>query len=97
MKVMLVFSDQLTTRFMQHADMFEPFKVAVMSPVEAEVVDDWGSKHIEAIQKDESKYKLVAAVGKEFLWKDPDVKVVSFGNGWTLLDEYVTRLRGLLG
>lgn len=76
--------------------MFEPFKVFIKPPVFVTVVEGWGEKNIEAIRRicdEEKKYSLVAAIGPDIVWTDPKVKVVSFGDGWAMLDDYVEYLK----
>lgn len=96
MKVLLIFSDKLVSRFMQDADIFEPFKVFVKPVVEATVVEGWGPENIEVMRNFEGNYQLVAVVGENFVWTDPAVKVVSFGDTFTMLDEYVEHLQMML-
>jgi hypothetical protein len=94
-QVVLIFSDKFMTQFMQHADMFEPFKVVVKEPVYASVVDDWGNSHIEAIKRQcaDGNYDLIAAVGEEVYYSNPAVRVVSNGQGWAMLEEYLAHLK----
>ena len=94
-QVALLFSDSKITQFMQHADLFERFKVILKPIVYATVVDDWGQKHIDAIKsKFGEDYKLVAAVGeKSVIYVDPEVKVVSDGQKWCLLEDYLKTVK----
>lgn len=94
-EVVLLFSDKFLTGFMQNADMFEPFKVVMKEPVYASVVDDWGDSHIEAIKRQcaDGNYDLIAAVGEEVYYSNPAVRVVSNGQGWAMLDEYLNYLK----
>ena len=96
--VTLLFSNKFMTEFMQNADMFEPFKVVIEEPLHATVVDDWGKSHIAAIKRHCKKdnYELVAAVGDEKVYySNPKVKVVSNGQGWMMLEEYLEHLINL--
>jgi len=91
-EVKILLSDNFTTRFMQHADMFERFKVAVKPLLKATVVDDFGEKNIEAMQKrmKDAPYTLVAVFDKDTIYyRNPDVKVVSTGTQWCLLDDFL--------
>lgn len=88
-KVNILFSDRFITRFMQHADMFERFKVIVTPLVTATVVDDFGPTHVEAIRKEaENSYPLVAIYDETTVYyRDKNVKAISTGLEWGLLDD----------
>lgn len=70
------------TRFAQDADLFEKFKVVVEPICTATVVADFGESHIEVIRK-QGHYDLVAI----FDYRNPDVKVISNGRNWAMLDD----------
>lgn len=96
-EVVLLFGDKFVTRFMQDTGTFESYKVLMKPPLRAEVVDDWGESHIQAIKRqvEQSNYHLIAAVGEEIYYSDPTVKVVSNGTGWTMFADYLENLKNI--
>jgi hypothetical protein len=93
-KVTILFKDHFKTAFMQNADVFESFKVLVTSTV-ATVVDDFGESHVQAILEktnEDTNYGVVAIFDKEKVYyRDPEVKVVSNGHVWNLLDDMLPK------
>jgi hypothetical protein len=94
MKVAFIFSDKTLTKMMQDADLFEPFKVLVNNEyIVANLNDNWGEDHqIESLIKlcENTNYSLVACYTSEKVYYiDPLVKVVSTGQNWALVEEYV--------
>ena len=88
-----LFSDQFKTRFMQAADVFESFKVIVCNPVTLDLADDRLEAAVEAAKtSSDDKYRLVAAYepGGPVHYADPEVKVISDGTRWCLLQDYIT-------
>lgn len=77
---------------MQTADVFEEFKVVVKPLVKAQVVDDFGAKHVEAIKASlkNTPYSLIAIFDKDTVhYRNPDIKVISTGIEWCLLDDFM--------
>lgn len=92
MRISFVFSDKLMTKFMQHANVFEPFKVVVKNTHVILTVDAWGLEQTEAIRDacEATNHGLVACYGiDQIYWIDPKIKVVSTGTNWALVEEYV--------
>lgn len=88
--VQMMFLDHWRTQFMQQFDVFESFKVIILPIQEATVVDDYGERHIMALQKlaKDHGYGLVAIYDKEKVYyRNPDVRVVSNGRHFWLLDD----------
>lgn len=94
-KIAMVLSDRIATGFMQNCDVFEPFKVLVMPTVIAEVSDSFGHEQLLALRANSigGPYELVACVTPEMCFVDPLVKVVSNGNNWCLLTDFVGSIR----
>lgn len=92
-KVKILMSNRMMSRFAQDADLFEKSKVVIQAPVTATVVDDFGDSHIQAIQKklEGSPYGLVAVFdpGGKVYYRNPDVNVISDGQQWIPLDDYM--------
>ena len=77
---------------MQDADMFEPFKVLVRASHAIITVNSWSKEQTETIRKasEDSEFTLVACFGVDTVyWTDPEVKVVSTGEHWGLIEDYV--------
>lgn len=93
MKLILLFSDKIITQFMQHADVFEKFKVLIQKPVIVDVIDDFGASNIEAMNAvcaADGKFDLVACIGREKVYfTNPAVKVVSTGKEWAIIEDYI--------
>ena len=92
MRIALVFKDTKITKFVQDADMFEPFKVLVQNTHAILTVNSWSEEQTHAIRKasEGSEYTLVACFGIDVVyWIDPEVKVVSTGTHWGLIEDYV--------
>ncbi len=95
-EVTILMSDKFKTRFMQDADMFEKFKVVLMPPIKATVIDNFGQTNVEAIKREckDGPYDLVAIYDKETIfYRNPAVKVISDGNQWGLLDDMLPKKR----
>lgn len=93
MQVQMLFSDSFQTKFLQGFDVFEESKVVIRPVLNAEVVDDFGESHIEAILaavKDQP-YSLVAIFDlQRVYYRDPKVKTISNGEQWVPLDQYLS-------
>jgi hypothetical protein len=67
-----------------------------MPIVTAKIKDDWGPNNLEIfIQKAaQSPYLLIAIVeGDTIHYQDKNVKVISNGQSWCLLDDYIESLK----
>lgn len=92
MKVAFVFSDKALTNLMRIVDLFESFKVVVKNSHAIITVDEWGQDQTEAIRKacEPENYGLVACYGIDTVYYiDPTVKVVSTGQNWATIEDYV--------
>ena len=93
--VKILFSDKRMTMFAQHADVFEKFKVIVHPIILAKVVDDFGPAHIQKIEEkcEKDNYGLVAIYDLDKVYyRNPDVRVISDGRHWQMLDEILPSL-----
>lgn len=80
---------------MQSCDVFESFKVIVTSPVFAEV-NSWDRADTEnLIEKSKNQpYNLIAIFDKTTtIYKDENVKTISNGYEWTLLDDFIALIK----
>ena len=89
-EVMILLSDRRMSKLMQDADVFEKFKVILLPAVRATVVADFGDSNVKAILRNlESGNQSLVAIynDKVVFYRDPDVKCVSNGKTWCLLDD----------
>jgi len=92
-QVVILLSNLLLTRFMQDTDLFEKFKVIIMPRLIANVVNDFGPSHVAAIEKRcQDQYGLVAIFDdQQVYYRNPDVSVVSDGQNWERLDNFLPK------
>lgn len=89
-QITMIFGNRQLTTFMQHADVFESFKVIMNPPITATVVDDFGDSNVQAILKgcEKEPYFLIAIYDQnKTYFRNPDVKVVSDGTQFGMLDD----------
>lgn len=97
-KVTFVFKNNLLTKFMQHADVFENFKVIFGGVIQAEI-EPWNKEVLERIIKlnEGEPYGLIAAYGHNdvntYEWFDPTVKVVSNGKEWKTFEDFIYHIK----
>ena len=93
----LLFRDGITTAFMQHADVFEKFKVAI-GPVLIATLEA-GRDPIEVAEKVREASLAPAAKGCSLVaawnadgvyYQDPTVKAVSTGGRWATLEDFIS-------
>ena len=92
--VVAVFGDENTTRFMQDADVFEPFKI-IAKPTKLVLALKEGCTKTRALNdlRDllEKSGQRVAAVfipyDPEGAWRNEAVRVISDGTKWGMLDD----------
>ena len=101
MKIGFLFSNNNITRIMQDADLFEKFKVLIC-PMAICTVEKWGEEEtLKAIEKkekeQEKEFNLIAFFSKEEIhFIDPEVRVVSTGVNWMLIEEYIPLVQSKL-
>lgn len=95
MKIVMVFSERLLTKFMQTSGVFEEFKFLESNVVAATVIDDFGQEHIDKIVARcvDQPYQLLCVVGEKIKWHDPAVKAISTGESWAAVDRYMDSLQ----
>ena len=93
-KVVVVHGDELSTRFMQDADVFEKFKViAKAEKYELTLKDEClPTTAINALKDamEKAGHRVVAIFQPnipEGAWRDETVKVISDGTQWGMLDD----------
>lgn len=99
--IRIIAKDVVKTRFMQAADIFEPFKVVVdLNPLDmtaelkpGETDESVATKIRRAIDSNaEGKYAVIAIHCGGYFWRDPTVKVISTGYQWGLFNSYLATL-----
>jgi hypothetical protein len=98
--IRIVAKDAVKTRFMQAADVFEPFKVLIdpnpldmsgeLKPGETE--ETVATKIRKAVDSNGGQFSVVAILCGGYSWRDPSVKVISTGYQWELFDRYLTSI-----
>lgn len=84
---------------MQDADMFESFKVLVMPEHAVINVQEWTEKQMNVVieTSKNSDYEMIACFSTDdVFWANPKVKVVSTGEKWALVEEYIKYLQNNL-
>ena len=83
---------------MQHAGLFEPFKVVITPMMELKIDpnvtinDEWVQKVRNKL--DNKDFKIIALYDDEqVLFRDENVKVVSNGNHFSILDNYLPNVQ----
>jgi hypothetical protein len=97
-QVTILFNDRDATKFMQHCDVFEPFKV-VVKPAIATVCEDYGESHVQALLREcaSGRFGVVAVFDETTCYyRDPAVKVVSSGLEWGALDDMLPAAKELV-
>ena len=96
-KILLVFSDTKLTAFMQAADVFDRGKVLLCPSVAIITApDEWDDKQSETAKlaaEKSGEYQLVAVISENNRWTNPDIRVVSTGQHWMPLADYVEQLK----
>lgn len=95
--IRILAKDVQKTRFMQAADVFEPFKVLIdPKPVEmsatlkpGETDESVATKIRKAIDANGGQFAVIAISCGDYFWRDPSVKSVSTGYQWTTFDNYL--------
>lgn len=94
MTVYFVFSDTISTEFMQNCGVFEKDKVVIHPAVEAITNEPLTDERL-AVMVEDSKlesFRLVGCVGDGIRYADPSVKCVSMYGGWATLESYLNQL-----
>lgn len=93
--IRLIFCDVRLTKFMQGFDVFEPSKVFVCPAVRCNAVDDFGQDQLDKLiaHSQTEPYRLIACLGDDIEWSDPEVKSVSNGQQWTTFEDHLNRVR----
>ena len=96
--VNMIVQDVKKTIFMQHAGMFEPFKVVITPMMELKIDpnvtinDEWVQKVRNKL--DNKDFKIIALYDDEqVFFRDENVKVVSNGNNFSILDNYLPNVQ----
>ena len=94
-RLRIIMSNRFTTKFMQHADLFEPSKVVVEKPLMATLAAGVlpTAALIERMRTAvpaDGPYGLVAIFdADQIYYQDPDVKSISDGTHWSPLDRVI--------
>ena len=94
-KLRVVFSDRAITRFMQHCDVFERFKVLTKEPMTVSLAEGvlptvaLIHRMLSAVTTNEP-YGIVAIFDADVVYyRDPEVQACSDGDHWGPLDELI--------
>jgi hypothetical protein len=91
-EINILVMDSLTTKFAQAANVFESFKVAIKPLIIATVIPTFGKDNVDKILESwKGDDKIIAIFSKEdgVYWFDESVKVISNGDQFCLLKDYI--------